>query len=352
MDNELKDDLIKSDIEVRYDEHVKKLLSNKKTLAWILKYSAVEYKDCTINEIVDFIEGTPEISSVGVDSGFTAQSIKGNPNEDIIINEGMITYDLRFEALAPGTDDEYIQLIINIEAQNKFNPGYPLLKRAVYYCSRMISAQKGLEFDHSEYNKIKKVYSIWVCTNPPKTHKNTITRYKISEENVIGNVKEDIQHYDLMNIVMLCLGSSDNIEDNALGMLNTLLSDTMSSSERIEILDKRFDFDMSPDDVKEVSEMCNVSRGVYDKGVDRGIALGRKEGITLGREEGITLGREEGIALGMDRGITLGMNKGAEQSTLKSITMIMSNLNLNADQAMDILEVPDEKREYYKGMLS
>ena len=74
--------------------------------------------------------------------------------------------------------------------------------------------------------------------------------------------------------------------------------------------------------------------------------------MALGRKEGITLGREEGIALGMDRGITLGMNKGAEQSTLKSITMIMSNLNLNADQAMDILEVPDEKREYYKGMLS
>ena len=148
MDNELKDDLIKSDIEVRYDEHVKKLLSNKKTLAWILKYSAVEYKDCTINEIVGFIEGTPEISSVGVDRGFTAQSIKGNPNEDIAIGEGMITYDLRFEALAPGTDDEYIQLIINIEAQNKFNPGYPLLKRAVYYCSRMISAQKGLEFEN------------------------------------------------------------------------------------------------------------------------------------------------------------------------------------------------------------
>ena len=91
---------------------------------------------------------------------------------------------------------------------------------------------------------------------------------------MIGNVKEDIQHYDLMNIVMLCLGSSDNIEDNALGMLNTLLSDTMSSSERIEILDKKFDFDMSPDDEKEVSEMCNVSRGVYDKGYDKGVLFG------------------------------------------------------------------------------
>ena len=32
---------------------------------------------------------------------------------------------------------------INLEAQNDFNPGYPLLKRAVYYCVRMISSQYG-----------------------------------------------------------------------------------------------------------------------------------------------------------------------------------------------------------------
>ena len=39
MDNELKDNLIKSDLEVRYYEHVKKLLANKKTLAWIFTQS-------------------------------------------------------------------------------------------------------------------------------------------------------------------------------------------------------------------------------------------------------------------------------------------------------------------------
>ena len=143
-----------------------------------------------------------------------------------------------------------------------------------------------------------------------------------------------------MNIVMLCLGSSDNIEDNALGMLNTLLSDTMSSSERIEILDKKFDFDMSPDDEKEVSEMCNVSRGVYDKGMDRGIALGRKEGM------------DRGMALGMDRGMALGMDKGIDKSTLNSISKMMSTFNVTIDRAMDILEVPDEKREYYKSQIS
>ena len=129
-----------------------------------------------------------------------------------------------------------------------------------------------------------------------------------------------------------CLGLSDNIADNALGMLNTLLSDTMSSSERIEILDKKFDFDMSPDDKKEVSEMCNVSRGVYDKGMDRG--------ITLGMDKGMALGRKEGITLGMDN------------STIAAIKNIMQSLNVSSDRAMDILKVPDEKREYYKSQIS
>ena len=93
---------------------------------------------------------------------------------------------------------------------------------------------------------------------------------------------------------------------------------------------------MSPDDKKEVSEMCNVSRGVLDKGM----ALGRKEGITLGRKEGMTLGREEGITLGMDK------------STLNSISKMVATFNVTIDQAMDILEVPDKKREYYKSQIS
>ena len=86
--------------------------------------------------------------------------------------------------------------------------------------------------------------------------------------------------------------------------------------------------------------MCNVSRGVYDKGMNRGIALGRKEGITLGMNKGINLGREEGMTLGMDK------------STLNSISKIMATFNVTIDRAMDILEVPVEKREYYKNQIS
>lgn len=70
-----------------------------------------------------------------------------------------VTFDVRFTVQAPGTG-ETIKLIINLEAQNDFHPGYPLIKRVVYYCSRLISSQYGSVFVKSDYGSIQKVYSI------------------------------------------------------------------------------------------------------------------------------------------------------------------------------------------------
>ena len=75
----------------------------------------------------------------------TGESIAGMVTEDVGINEGKITYDIRYRATAP-SGDGFIELIINVEAQNRYNPGYPLVKRGIYYCSRMISKQYGSDF--------------------------------------------------------------------------------------------------------------------------------------------------------------------------------------------------------------
>lgn len=308
----LRQDIENAGIDARYDEYCKRLLANKKVLAWILKYSAAEYKDCTIEEIVSYIEGEPQIGAVAVDAGETAASVKGLDTEDSVKNEGKITYDLRFEATAPGTDGEVIQLIVNLEAQNAFKPGYPLLKRAVYYCSRMISAQKGMEFIKSEYHKIKKVYSIWVCANPPKDYRDTITRYKICEENLIGSVRENTENYDLMNIVMLCLGDSQNKADNVLGLLETLLSASMGAERKIEILDRNYNMKLLDGMETEVlGEMCNLSEGVFSKGMEKGI------------------------------------EKGREATLLDSIKKMILSMGITADKAMDVLEIPQEKRAEY-----
>ena len=125
-----------------------------------------------------------------------------------------MNYDVRFFALVPGNEKEHLRLILNIEAQNKYNPGYSLMKRAIYYGARLISSQYGTEFEGSSYQKIKKVYSIWICTDVPKNRKNTINHYRMTEHYMVGKAVEKPENYDLINIVMLCLGDPESKKAN------------------------------------------------------------------------------------------------------------------------------------------
>ena len=64
----------------------------------------------------------------------------------------------------------------------------------------------GTEFDKMDYGKIKKVYSIWICTEPPKKRRGTITAYKVREHDLVGKAGELPANYDLLTVVMVCLG--------------------------------------------------------------------------------------------------------------------------------------------------
>ena len=269
-------DAIKGD--PRYDEACKKLLADKAILAKILKECVPEFKDCSEEDIANkYIEGTPEISTVSVDMDEdNVELITGMNNEDNSINEGTIYYDVRFFAKAPNLNG-YISLIINIEAQKNFSPGYPLTKRGIYYCARMISSQKGTIFTGSDYGKINKVYSIWICTNADDEHKNTITSYSITEKNIVGNIKENVENYDLLTMVLICLDYDEkNDTDNTLlKFLDVLFSPEIKNFEKKKILSDDFGLKMTKEVDEGVNTMCNVSQGVaeyfYDKAMKEGV---------------------------------------------------------------------------------
>ena len=311
-----------------YDAACKRLLANKVILAWIMKSCMEEYKAHSIKEIAErYIEGIPQIAEAAVnpdEDGYEgSEQIRGAKNEDSTIQEGTITYDISFLAIVPGTG-ETIRLIINVEAQNDFYPGYPIIKRALYYCSRMISSQYGSEFTETHYEKIRKVYSIWICPNPPKKRENTITRYCVQEENLVGQVLEQKENYDLLTVVMICLGhAGDNNYTGILKLLDVLLSSEKEAEEKKKILQEDFDIAMTKTLESEVSAMCNLSKGV----------------------------EERGIAIGLERGMERGMERGLEAATLNAIRNLMETLKLTAEQAMEALKVPEEEKVKYTGML-
>ena len=295
-----------------YDAACKRVLSEKAILARIMKSCLEEYKDCDVNEIAEkYIEGQPQVSAVPVLPDEDSTIIDGMDTEDKSVHEGTVTYDIRFRAIVPGSE-ERIALIINVEAQNDFYPGYPIIKRGIYYCCRMISSQYGREFTGPHYEKIKKVYSIWICMKPPKSRANTITRYRLVEENLVGEATEPVRNYDLLSIIMLCLGGPDGENyDGVLRMLDVLLSNETSEAEKRKILQDDYDIQMTQTMEREVSVMCNLSKGVLEKG------------------------RAEGVA----------------ENTLTSIKNLMETLGLSLEAAMAALKIPEADRPKYAKQL-
>lgn len=271
-----------------------------------------EFQDFTVDEIAEkYIEGSPQIAQIAVnlDEGTDSkgEQIEGGKTEDSTMKEGTITYDIRFYALV-SQSKETIKLILNVEAQNNFYPGYPIIKRGLYYCSRMISSQYGVEFTDGHYEKIRKAISIWICADPPKYRENTITRYAVQEENIVGNTTEKRENYDLITAVIVCLGNAgDDKYTGILKLLDVLLSSERKPDEKKRILQDDFNIKMTRELESEVLLMCNLSKGIEEKGI--------KEGI------------------------------------LSSIQNLMESMGWSAEQAMAALKIPEsEQIQYVNGL--
>lgn len=252
-------------LKAQYDACCKELLSHKIILAHILCSTVKEFQNISPKEAVKYIEE----SKTGVDAvdAVTPDKIIGDDTENNIVNEGKRFFDIKFRATVPYSKDT-VELIINIEIQRKYNPGYLIANRAQYYCSRLVSPQYGQEFANSDYDKIKKVYSIWICTNPDKKHSNSIIRYRFVPETIFGeaNSEGDDDFCSLMNFIIVGVGSSkDNNYSGIIKLLGTLLSNTLSPQERKDILDSEFLISMSETFDKEVERMCNLSYDIEER---------------------------------------------------------------------------------------
>jgi len=111
---------------------------------------------------------------------------------------------------------------------------------------------------------------------------------------------------------MLCLGGRDGENyDGILRMLDVLLSNETSEVEKRKILQEDYDIQMTQTMEREVSVMCNLSMGV----------------------------REKGRAEGMVDGI------------LTSIKNLVKNMGVSIEQAMSVLEIPEDERQKYMNLL-
>lgn len=221
-----------------YDAACKRVLSERQILACILHEYLDEFGKVDPRVIAEkYIEGEPAIGLEPVGRDSRARLLA---SEDAAISEGTVVFDIRLQATVPGTREK-VRIEIDVEAQNSFSPRYPLLSRAVYYCGRLLSMQGGGEVAGSRYDRVRKVYSIWVCAHPGPGFEGTVSRFRLEQSDIKGEPVYGRDQYDLLEVIMICLdeGSRHGVGD-AVEMLGTLFDAHLTADEKIAALGDKF----------------------------------------------------------------------------------------------------------------
>ena len=258
---------------IRYDKNVKEILAGIQVLARIVKHTVAEARKLSISEIMSCIDrGSIRIGAVPMEPGLTnAERIDSYQMEDSIPNEGYVTYDIRFMMAVASAA---LEIIINIEAQKTSDfkkLGYHIENRIVFYLARLISSQKGINFVKSEYDKIKKVYSIWICMDAADDE-DSISSISLKSECLFGK-QCDFAELDKMCGMVIRIRNNENAAESRnrlIAMLEDVLS-TQDGESKKRKLEEKYDMKITTELEGRLDSMCNLSEVVEERGVEKGI---------------------------------------------------------------------------------
>ena len=274
-------------LKAQYDGHVKKLLSFRQVISQILTRTLAEYEGYTPQEAARWIEPEtiPDLEEKEECSETEEDFMVGRSEVSEKPGEGSTIYDLRFQIQTPEPAGRRSELLVNLEAQKKFWMQYRIVTRGIFYAAKMLTEQYGRYFSHSSYQKLRKVYSVWICMNAPDNVGNAMVEYKISKNDRIGNVPEEVKSYDKLSVIRICLNTKKGPgEEGSLHhFLNVLLSPVLKPEEKAEIFSRVYGIRMEKEIRKELEGMCNLGEAIEEEAMKRG----RKEGKREGRAESL-----------------------------------------------------------------
>ncbi len=269
-------------LKAQYDGHVKKLLSFRQVISQILTRTLAEYEGYTPQEAARWIEPEtiPDLEEKEECSETEEDFMVGRSEVSEKPGEGSTIYDLRFQIQTPEPAGRRSELLVNLEAQKKFWMQYRIVTRGIFYAAKMLTEQYGRYFSHSSYQKLRKVYSVWICMNAPDNVGNAMVEYKISKNDRIGNVPEEVKSYDKLSVILICLNTKKGSgEEGSLHhFLNVLLSPVLKPEEKAEIFSRVYGIRMEKEIRKELEGMCNLGEAIEEEAMKRGKKEGKREG--------------------------------------------------------------------------
>ena len=191
----------------RMDRQAKNLLNLDQVTAWILKYIIPEFQDLDRETIVrEHLLPVEKRNAVREDGDAT------------------VFFDNWRKVRLKSGETAQCFFFVDFEPQNRFYPGYPLPKRGTYYSCRMISSQIKPNAEKSPYGKISKVYSVWICFDPPSGAENSAIRFTTTQHALTGNYAFAQEDYDLIEQWYFLLSDREETDHMLLRFFDVLFS--------------------------------------------------------------------------------------------------------------------------------
>lgn len=176
-----------------YDENFKKFFSRKEVLAGILINVVKEFEGMDFEEVKERVipsEINP-IKAELLNAEDTGESQK-------------ILYDVLTVIDLGSNGKRDVHLIFDLEMQRHLNVGYPIMNRAIYYTSRLLTQQN---LEKAEYDKLNPVQSTWICLyDIPASLRNRALHFEFAafEDGLVQEAVK-LPGQDLVRIDMLLL---------------------------------------------------------------------------------------------------------------------------------------------------
>ena len=151
---------------------------------------------------------------------------------------------------------------------------------------------------------------------------NSIQEYSLTENVLHGTFHDELKNYDLLKIIILNLGMKKT-SHKLLDLLHLIFMDLKLSDEKEKILLDEYDITLTRDMRKELTEMGGLMEPLL-----KVAALEAAEKATAKA----TVETEK-------------------KSKLEDIRSIMKKLNMTAQEAMEILDVPADKQNEYASLV-
>ncbi len=247
-----------------YDQLAKELIAHAPILALIIKNTVPEAADMPFDELVQRLKHPSCILAMDypLEGCVDGPANLENTEMDGLRADVVVTLKIR--------DDLIVR--VNVEAQNKPHPGYSLDTRSVLYDAELLVDQvrKGW-IKGSNYDGLRKVYSIWLISNASQSLQgeilcHSIMTTRIHRDGTKQQLPQPNPGADKLCAILAYLPDPKRgvVCADWLSTMGVLLGNS-SMDERKQAL-KKHGIVLEPNFEAKVKKMCTLSQGLIEAG--------------------------------------------------------------------------------------